>query len=162
MITRFTPRHMKQKAYAAINILGFAISMSACMLIVMYVRDESSYDRFFSKSELVEKLWSEILPDDLLVRPRSSRIFYRGKFFSYPLRATEALVKLGVVESALCVLSYFKALIWPCRSVRSFEDWVSNNFGERLFRIFCCEIVSFAGVSFYDVKLQTTVLKPFD
>src|SRR4051794_4391057 len=42
--------------------------------------------RFFSKSQEVEKFWDEILPDDMLVRPRSSRIFYRGKFFSYPLR----------------------------------------------------------------------------
>jgi protoporphyrinogen oxidase len=46
--------------------------------------------RFFSKSKAVEDLWTEILPGDLLQRPRSSRIFYRGQFFSYPLRAGEA------------------------------------------------------------------------
>src|SRR5438445_400162 len=40
--------------------------------------------RFFSKSKAVEDLWTEILPDDMLVRARSSRIFYGGKFFSYP------------------------------------------------------------------------------
>src|SRR6266480_6197317 len=65
--------------------------------------------RFFSKSKAVEDLWTEILPDDMLVRPRSSRIFYGGKFFSYPLKPFEALVKLGGVRSTLCVLSYFKA-----------------------------------------------------
>ena len=43
--------------------------------------------RFFSKSREVEDLWTELLPDDLLERPRSSRIYYRGKFFSYPLKA---------------------------------------------------------------------------
>src|ERR1700674_4137840 len=53
--------------------------------------------RFFSKSKEVEDLWTELLPNDLLERPRSSRIFYRGKFFSYPLKAVEALVKLGVL-----------------------------------------------------------------
>src|SRR5882757_512770 len=42
--------------------------------------------RFFSKSKAVEDMWTEILPDDMLVRPRSSRIFYDGKFFSYPLK----------------------------------------------------------------------------
>ena len=42
--------------------------------------------RFFSKSKQIEDLWTEILPHDLLVRPRSSRIYYDGKFFSYPLR----------------------------------------------------------------------------
>src|SRR6202140_3506144 len=55
--------------------------------------------RFFSKSKEIEDLWTEILPDDMLDRPRSSRIFYRGKFFSYPLRAFEALRKLGIIES---------------------------------------------------------------
>src|SRR6266581_3576771 len=43
--------------------------------------------RFFSKSRQVEDFWSEILPDDMLERPRSSRIFYNGEFYSYPLKA---------------------------------------------------------------------------
>src|SRR5215475_10312764 len=53
--------------------------------------------RFFSKSKEVEELWTEILPDDMLQRPRSSRIYYRGRFFTYPLKAGEALRKLGVI-----------------------------------------------------------------
>src|SRR6187397_3290925 len=61
--------------------------------------------RFFSKSKAVEDLWTEILPNDMLARPRSSRIFYNGKFFSYPLQPIEALLKLGVFKSILCVLS---------------------------------------------------------
>src|ERR1700730_12027016 len=64
--------------------------------------------RFFSKSKEVEDLWTELLPNDLLDRPRSSRIFYRGRFFSYPLKAGEALWKLGIIESVRCVLSYLK------------------------------------------------------
>jgi protoporphyrinogen oxidase len=92
--------------------------------------------RFFSKSRVVEDLWTEILPDDMLVRPRSSRIYYNGRFFSYPLRAAEALVKLGVVEATRCVLSYLHARAFPVRHPRSFEDWVSNQFGRRLFTIF--------------------------
>src|ERR1700742_1123083 len=58
--------------------------------------------RFFSKSKAVEDLWTEILPNDMLTLPRSSRIFYGGKFFSYPLKPFEALIKLGFVKSALC------------------------------------------------------------
>jgi protoporphyrinogen oxidase len=92
--------------------------------------------RFFSKAKEVEDFWTEILPDDMLDRPRSSRIFYRGKFFSYPLKAFEALRKLGVFESARCMLSYFKARLFPRRNPRNFEDWVSNKFGKRLFNIF--------------------------
>ena len=92
--------------------------------------------RFFSKSQEVEDLWSELLPDDMLVRPRSSRILYRGKFFSYPLKAFEALMKLGIFESLRCVLSYAWARLRPVRAPRSFQDWVSNQFGRRLFNIF--------------------------
>src|SRR5436853_2213663 len=92
--------------------------------------------RFFSKSKGVEDLWTEILPNDMLVRPRSSRIFYDGKFFSYPLRAFEALIKLGFVRSSLCVLSWLKARLFPVRDPKNFEDWVSNQFGKRLFNTF--------------------------
>src|SRR5437763_345893 len=92
--------------------------------------------RFFSKSKEVNDFWSEILPNDMLVRPRSSRIFYGGKFFAYPLRPFEALFKLGVGRSILCVLSWMKARVMPVPDPRNFEDWVSNQFGKRLFKTF--------------------------
>lgn len=92
--------------------------------------------RFFSKSKEVEDFWTEILPNDMLDRPRSSRIFYRGEFFSYPLKAFEALSKLGVAESALCMASYAKSRAMPIPDPKNFEDWVSNKFGKRLFSIF--------------------------
>ncbi len=85
--------------------------------------------RFFSKSREVEDLWTELLPDDMVDRRRSSLIYYRRKLFSYPLRASEALVKLGVLESILCVLSYEKARLFPVRDPTTFEDWVTNQFG---------------------------------
>ena len=92
--------------------------------------------RFFSKSKEVEDLWSELLGDDMLVRPRSSRILYGGKFYSYPLKAAEALNNLGIFEAARCVASYAYARLFPVANPRSFEDWVSNQFGRRLFGIF--------------------------
>jgi protoporphyrinogen oxidase len=92
--------------------------------------------RFFSKSREVEDLWTEIAGADMLERPRSSRIYYRGQFFAYPLKPFEALAKLGVVESAMCVLSFLRARLRPKPDPKSFEDWVTNQFGERLFRIF--------------------------
>ena len=92
--------------------------------------------RFFSKSQEVEALWSEILPNDMLDRPRSSRILYRQKFFTYPLKAFEALIRLGIIESALCVLSYVKVKIKPIAHPRNFSEWVTNHFGKRLFNIF--------------------------
>jgi protoporphyrinogen oxidase len=92
--------------------------------------------RFFSKSKEVEDFWTEILGDEMLERPRSSRIYYNGKFFAYPLAAFEALSKLGIIESALCVFSYLRAKMFPVKNPTNFEDWVVNQFGRRLFNIF--------------------------
>jgi protoporphyrinogen oxidase len=92
--------------------------------------------RFFSKSDEIEALWTEILGPEMLARPRLSRIYYKQKFFSYPIRPFEALWKLGIRESALSVLSFFRARLAPIRDPRSFEDWVTNQFGKRLYRTF--------------------------
>ncbi|WP_297110284.1 NAD(P)/FAD-dependent oxidoreductase [uncultured Devosia sp.] len=92
--------------------------------------------RFFSKSAEVEAWWTEIMGDEMLHRPRSSRIYYNGKLFDYPLRAMDALTKLGPIEAVRCVLSYGWAKLNPYPNVVSFEQWVVNNFGRRLFEIF--------------------------
>jgi protoporphyrinogen oxidase len=92
--------------------------------------------RFFSKVAAINALWREWLGDDLLVRPRLSRIHYNGHFFDYPLRALNALAGLGPVEALLVVLSYLKASVFPRGDDSSFEQWVSNRFGYRLYRIF--------------------------
>src|ERR1051326_4910491 len=92
--------------------------------------------RFFSKSPAVVGLWNEILPDDFIERPRLSRIYYHGRFFSHPLKAVEPLNNLGYLESARCVLSYLHKQVFPIVHPKSFHDWVRNQFGERLFQIF--------------------------
>jgi protoporphyrinogen oxidase len=92
--------------------------------------------RFFSKSREIEELWTEILGAEMLDRPRSSKIYYGGQFYSYPLKPFEALSKLGVFESSLCILSFLYARLNPNPDPKSFEDWVVNQFGGRLFRIF--------------------------
>ncbi|HWF38904.1 MAG TPA: NAD(P)/FAD-dependent oxidoreductase [Candidatus Acidoferrales bacterium] len=92
--------------------------------------------RFFSKSKEVEEFWQRILGDNLIDRPRMSRIYYRGRFYSYPLKALEALRNLGIIESTFCVMSYLKAKAFPIDNPRSFEDWVINQFGRKLYGIF--------------------------
>ncbi|HUF62897.1 MAG TPA: NAD(P)/FAD-dependent oxidoreductase [Verrucomicrobiales bacterium] len=93
--------------------------------------------RFFSKSREIEDFWSQLLsPEDFPSRRRMSRILYRGRFFSYPLRALEALRNLGLLESLLCVASYVRARLFPIRDPQNFEQWVANHFGRRLFRVF--------------------------
>ena len=92
--------------------------------------------RFFSKSKQVVDLWNEILPDDFIERPRMSRIYYEGKFYSYPLRAFEALWNLGIIRSTLCMASFAKAKVFPNTQIKSFEDWTVNAFGWKLYSIF--------------------------
>lgn len=92
--------------------------------------------RFFSKIPAINALWQEILGAEFLVRPRLSRIYYNGHFFDYPLKAFNALVGLGLVESLLVSVSYAYARLFPHPHEATFEQWVSNRFGRRLYEIF--------------------------
>jgi protoporphyrinogen oxidase len=92
--------------------------------------------RFFSKAKEVVDLWNEILPDDFIDRPRLSRIYYNGKYYSYPLKAFEALANLGLITSAMCMASYGLAKLSPIKQPKTFHQWVRNQFGEKLFSIF--------------------------
>jgi protoporphyrinogen oxidase len=92
--------------------------------------------RFFSKSDEVNRLWREILGEELLTRSRMSRIYYDRKFFHYPLKPVNALLTLGAWRSLRIGLSYLKAKLAPRKPERSFEDWVVNRFGRELFEIF--------------------------
>jgi protoporphyrinogen oxidase len=92
--------------------------------------------RFFTKRADVQRLWEELLPGDFLVRPRLSRIYYGGRFFQYPLRPLQALVQLGPIEAAAILLSYVRWQIAPHPREDTFEEWVTNRFGRRLFETF--------------------------
>ncbi len=92
--------------------------------------------RFFTKLPLIEKIWTDILGEDLLVRPRLSRIYYRGKFFQYPLEIRNVIQHLGPIESARCVASFVRARMLPSHPETDFETWIANRFGRRLFDTF--------------------------
>ena len=93
--------------------------------------------RFFTKVDAVEALWHEILPDeDFLLRPRMSRIFFEGKYYDYPLKASNALKNLGFFEALLCVGSYARAQIRPPKDQENYENWLVARFGWRLYRKF--------------------------
>ena len=93
--------------------------------------------RFFTKVKEVEALWHEILPDeDFMLRPRMSRIYYQGKYYDYPLKASNALKNLGLWESFLCVMSYAWVRVRPPKDQDTLEGWIAARFGWRLYRHF--------------------------
>ena len=89
--------------------------------------------RFFTKVKSVRDLWREVLPNDFLKRPRMSRIYYRSKYFAYPLKPINALLNMGLYESCRILLSYAKWQVRPSQEESTFEQWVTNRFGGRLF-----------------------------
>ncbi|HHP7246000.1 MAG TPA: NAD(P)/FAD-dependent oxidoreductase [Elainellaceae cyanobacterium] len=96
--------------------------------------------RFFTKVEEVQHVWKEILGDEFIQVPRLSRIYYQGKFFDYPLALKNTLLNLGISQSAIILLSYLKSKIRAKLRLNhepeNFEDWVTDRFGRRLYRIF--------------------------
>ncbi|MBA3342523.1 MAG: NAD(P)/FAD-dependent oxidoreductase [Gemmatimonadaceae bacterium] len=92
--------------------------------------------RFFTKIPAVQALWEELLGDEFIDVPRLSRIVYNGKFFFYPLKAANALSGLGLRQALMIVLSYVRARMSPHPVEENLEQWVTNRFGDRLYRIF--------------------------
>jgi protoporphyrinogen oxidase len=92
--------------------------------------------RFFTKVQEVDDLWHEIMREEFLKRPRMSRIYWNKKFLDYPLRGPDVIKKLGPIELTRCMLSYFWAQVKPKGREDTFEQWVSNRFGKRLFNLF--------------------------
>lgn len=130
--------------------------------------------RFFTKVDQVNKLWREILAANFLRRPRLSRIYYNRKFFHYPLKPLNALVGLGPWESMLIAFSYLRWRIAPYRQEETFEQWVTNRFGKRLFETFfktytekvwgipCSELkAEWAAQRIKDLSLKTVLLSMF-
>ncbi len=93
--------------------------------------------RFFTKVREVDDLWHEILgPEDFLLRPRLSRIYYNGTYFDYPIQVGNALRGLGLIESIRCGMSFLWVRLHPPKNLDSFEGWTARAFGWRLYRKF--------------------------
>lgn len=92
--------------------------------------------RFFTKIAPVQALWEELLGDDFIDVPRLSRIHYGGKYFNYPLKAFNALAGLGLINATRIIASYLKVKMYPSPVEETFEQWVTNRFGKRLYEIF--------------------------
>lgn len=130
--------------------------------------------RFFTKSKKIDAFWHEVLADDFIERDRLSRIYYRKRFFPYPLKPLNTLLSLGVWESLIVLTSCLRWKAFPYREEETFEQWVTNRFGRRLFETFfktytekvwgisCSELnAEWAAQRIKGLSLKTAVLNMF-
>ena len=92
--------------------------------------------RFYTKLTPVLKLWDEVLGSEQVTVDRLTRIYYNNKYFSYPLKARQVLVALGLKETVRILLSYVRSRLFPNKNPQNFAQWVTSKFGRRLFEIF--------------------------
>ena len=85
--------------------------------------------RFFSSDPRVNEFWLESVNYEYVMVNRLTRIYYKNRFFSYPIQAVNALFGLGILEAFRCVLSYVKVRVKPNQDESKFDAWVINRFG---------------------------------
>lgn len=95
--------------------------------------------RFFSTDLRVNRLWLELAGRDYRMVDRLTRIYYRRRFFDYPLRPGNALRNMGMLDAFRCLTSYLKEKVHPSFGADdndTFESWVVGRFGRKLFDMF--------------------------
>lgn len=95
--------------------------------------------RFFSSDPRVNKLWLELVGDDYEMVNRLTRIFYKKRFFYYPIKPLNAFANLGFTEAVNCAFSFARQIVSAEKTSdaeETFESWVVERFGRRLFEIF--------------------------
>ncbi len=92
--------------------------------------------RFFSNDTRINKIWLEVAGRDYRMVNRLTRVYYKRKFFFYPVKLFNALKNLGISEAFVSAFSFLKEKIVPTKDKGTFESWVTQRFGKRLYEIF--------------------------
>lgn len=92
--------------------------------------------RFYTKYKEIDKFYKNILGSEMLIRERLSRIFFEKKFYNYPLSASNVLNNLGLLRSIKLGLSWLFRSLNKYKDEKTFDKWVSNRFGDKLFNTF--------------------------
>jgi protoporphyrinogen oxidase len=91
---------------------------------------------FITDSPKIQQWWEDLMQGDFIKHKRYTRIFYKKHFFNYPLEPLNVITGLNPFECLRSILSYLWYRVFPITEIRSFQDWVTNKFGYRLFSIF--------------------------
>lgn len=106
-------------------------------------RNEFRYDfggyRFFSRSAEIVELLRELLGPDLISVNASSKIYYRGRLYEYPLSPRDIYAGFGAQKAGLALWSFTgsrAASVLKRGTFASLEEWLLSEFGETLFLAF--------------------------
>lgn len=92
--------------------------------------------RFFTKHPLVKGFFKEIIGEDYVKVRRLTRIYYRDRFFDYPLKLSNVIKHLSVAEIIKILWAYAYQKLFPQKNPHTLEAWVTNKFGKELYNIF--------------------------
>jgi protoporphyrinogen oxidase len=78
-----------------------------------------------------------LLGDQLILVPRRTRIYFRGRYFGYPLKPTRALFGMGPAVAVRMLADYAAARLSAGREAPgSFEEWTVRQFGRTLYELY--------------------------
>ncbi len=100
------------------------------------IRFDVGPHRFFTNNKEVNDLWHDLLGKDFIPVNRLTRIYYKGKYFLYPIKATDALLKMGIFESIHAFFSFAATKFKKQEEAKTFEEWITQKFGKKLYTTF--------------------------
>jgi len=95
--------------------------------------------RFFTNNKQTECFVKDLMGEELLRVPRTSKIYLRNKYFDYPIKPANAIFGLGIPTTLKIIYSYgIEKVIKRLKNSEhvSLEDWVVGNFGRTMFDIY--------------------------
>lgn len=101
--------------------------------------DEDFHIRYRGNHALVSpsNVTSSDEQGEMMIRPRKSRIYFKGRFFSYPIRLDgSTLLKLGLLKTIRIAFTYAWSGFFPKKPEKSLADFYRNRFGSELYHTF--------------------------
>lgn len=92
--------------------------------------------RFFSKLDMPNELWDEVLWEDSVQVKRLTRMFYQGKYYNYPIDLGNVVRTMPFLKLCKIWLSYLRAKVFPIKDDSNYENRVINNFWRELYMTF--------------------------
>jgi protoporphyrinogen oxidase len=91
---------------------------------------------YFVADDTVTDFWKGLVSERFRLHARQTKLYYNGTFIHSPLRAGDALLRLGIPAIAKMLLSFAWRRLKPLSSEASARDWVVGRFGEELYERF--------------------------